>query len=134
MERLTERNPAWIDDELYISACEPDDETIDAIYRRLKMYEDAEEHKKEIEEYENTHPIDELSSDDEECLEAMSKQELIELVQSLRSELADAQETIEYLNDTIDDNSDVPERFTIGNFTRLSLIITVDDAYLWDTR
>ena len=103
MERLTERNPAWIDDELYISACEPDDETIDAIYRRLKMYEDAEEHKKEIEEYENTHPIDELSSDDEECLEAMSKQELIELVQSLRSELADAQETIEYLNDTIDD-------------------------------
>lgn len=38
------------------------------------------------------------------------------------------------LNDTIDDNSDVPERFTIGNFTRLSLIITVDDAYLWDTR
>lgn len=58
---------------------------------------------KEIEEYENTHPIDELSSDDEECLEAMSKQELIELVQSLRSELADAQETIEYLNDTIDD-------------------------------
>ena len=103
MERLTERNPAWIDDELYISACEPDDETIDAIYRRLKMYEDAEEHKKEIEEYENTHPIDELSSDDEECLEAMSKQELIELVQSLRSELTNAQETIEYLNDTIDD-------------------------------
>ena len=98
MERLTERNPAWIDDELYASACEPDDETIDAIYRRLKMYEDAEE-----QGYENTHPIDELSSDDEECLEAMSKQELIELVQSLRSELADAQETIEYLNDTIDD-------------------------------
>ena len=38
------------------------------------------------------------------------------------------------LNDTIEDNSDVPERFVIGNFTRLSLIITVDDAYLWDTR
>ena len=35
---------------------------------------------------------------------------------------------------SIDDNSDVPERFIIGNFTRLSLIITVDDAYLWDTR
>ena len=76
MERLTERNPAWIDDELYISACEPDDETIDAIYRRLKMYEDAEEHKKEIEEYENTHPIDELSSDDEECLEAVNNEEI----------------------------------------------------------
>ena len=43
-----------------------------------------------------------MSETDEECLEAMSKQELIELVQSLRSELADAQETIEYLNDTID--------------------------------
>lgn len=38
------------------------------------------------------------------------------------------------LNDTIDDNSDVPERFIVGNFTRLSLVITVDDAYLWDTR
>ena len=44
-----------------------------------------------------------MSETDEECLEAMSKLELIELVQSLRSELADAQETIEYLNDTIDD-------------------------------
>lgn len=43
MERLTERNPAWIDDELYASACEPDDETIDAIYQKLKAYEDAEE-------------------------------------------------------------------------------------------
>ena len=44
-----------------------------------------------------------MSETDEECLEAMSKQELIELVQSLRSELTNAQETIEYLNDTIDD-------------------------------
>lgn len=43
MERLTEKNPAWIDDELYASACEPDDETIDAVYRKLKAYEDAEE-------------------------------------------------------------------------------------------
>lgn len=42
-------------------------------------------------------------SETDDDLEAMSKQELIELVQSLRSELADAQETIEYLNDTIDD-------------------------------
>ena len=43
MERLTERNPSWIDDELWESACEPDCEEIDAVYRRLKAYEDAEE-------------------------------------------------------------------------------------------
>lgn len=43
MERLTERNPAWIDDELWESACEPDCEEIDAVYRRLKNYEDLEE-------------------------------------------------------------------------------------------
>lgn len=35
MERLTERNPLWI--------CEPDCEEIDAVYRKLKAYEDAEE-------------------------------------------------------------------------------------------
>lgn len=38
------------------------------------------------------------------------------------------------LSDNVEDNSDVPERFVVGNFTRLSLIITVDDAYLWDVR
>lgn len=43
MERLTERNPAWIDDELWESACEPDCEEIDAVYRKLKDYEDLEE-------------------------------------------------------------------------------------------
>ena len=43
MERLTERNPSWIDDELWESACEPDCEEIDAVYRRLKDYEDLEE-------------------------------------------------------------------------------------------
>lgn len=59
-----------------------------------------QDYKKEIEEYENNHPIDELSSDDD--LSVMSRQELMELVQSLRRELTDAQETIEYLNDTID--------------------------------
>ena len=42
MERLTERNPSWIDDELLESACEPDCEEIDAVYRKLKAYEDAE--------------------------------------------------------------------------------------------
>ena len=43
MERLTERNPLWIDDEMWVSACEPDDEEIEAVYRRLKEYEDLEE-------------------------------------------------------------------------------------------
>lgn len=42
MERLTERNPLWIDDELWERACEPDCEEIDAVYRKLKDYEDAE--------------------------------------------------------------------------------------------
>ena len=44
MERLTERNPSWIDDEMWERACEPDCEEIDAVYRKLKAYEDAEEH------------------------------------------------------------------------------------------
>lgn len=43
MERLTERNPLWIDDELWERACEPDCEEVDAVYRKLKDYEDAEE-------------------------------------------------------------------------------------------
>lgn len=43
MERLTERNPSWIDDELWERACEPNCEEIDAVYRRLKEYEDLEE-------------------------------------------------------------------------------------------
>lgn len=43
MERLTERNPLWIDDELWERACEPDCEEVDAVYRKLKEYEDAEE-------------------------------------------------------------------------------------------
>lgn len=43
MERLTESNPSWIDDELWERACEPDCEEIDAVYRKLKVYEDAEE-------------------------------------------------------------------------------------------
>ena len=43
MERLTESNPSWIDDELWERACEPDCEEIDAVYRKLKEYEDLEE-------------------------------------------------------------------------------------------
>lgn len=48
MERLTERKPSWIDDELWESACEPDCEEIDAVYRKLKEYEDLEEQGKLI--------------------------------------------------------------------------------------
>ena len=43
MERLTEKNPLWINNEMWLNACEPDDEEIEAIYRRLKDYEDLEE-------------------------------------------------------------------------------------------
>ena len=43
MERLTERNPSLIYDEMWEMACEPDYEEIDAVYRKLKDYEDAEE-------------------------------------------------------------------------------------------
>ena len=38
------------------------------------------------------------------------------------------------LSDTVEDNSSIPERLSLGQFTRLTLSITVDDAYLWDTR
>lgn len=48
MERLTNRNATWIDDELWESACEPDCEEIDAVYRKLKYYEDLEENGKLI--------------------------------------------------------------------------------------
>lgn len=43
MGRLTERNPLWINDEMWLNACEPDDEEIEAVYRKLKNYEDLEE-------------------------------------------------------------------------------------------
>ena len=43
MDRLTESNPSWIDDELWERTCEPDCEEIDAVYRKLKEYEDLEE-------------------------------------------------------------------------------------------
>lgn len=38
------------------------------------------------------------------------------------------------LSDEVMDNSDIPERFVSGNFTRLSLNISIPDAYLWDVR
>lgn len=34
----------------------------------------------------------------------------------------------------IEDNSDIPERLIPGQFTRMSIKIDIDDAYLWDVR
>lgn len=34
----------------------------------------------------------------------------------------------------VEDNSDIPERIISGQFTRMSLFIDLDDAYLWDAR
>ena len=38
------------------------------------------------------------------------------------------------LSQDVLDNSDVPERLIRGQFTRLSLNVTITDAYLWDIR
>ena len=38
------------------------------------------------------------------------------------------------LNAEVEDNSDIPERLSPGQFTRLSLGIDIDDAYLFDIR
>jgi hypothetical protein len=38
------------------------------------------------------------------------------------------------MNPEVEDNSDIPERLIPGQFTRLSLKIDIDDAYLWDVR
>ena len=34
----------------------------------------------------------------------------------------------------VEDNSGIPERLVPGQFTRLTLTLTLDDAYLWDAR
>ena len=38
------------------------------------------------------------------------------------------------VNTDVEDNSDIPERFVPGMFTRLTMQISIDDAYLWDAR
>lgn len=38
------------------------------------------------------------------------------------------------INGEVEDTSDISERMVSGQFTRLSLQISVDDAYLWDFR
>ena len=34
----------------------------------------------------------------------------------------------------VEDNSNIPERLITGQFTRMSLSLDIDDAYLWDTK
>lgn len=41
---------------------------------------------------------------------------------------------IEFGNTQIQDNSNEKERFIEGNYTKLSFLITINDAYLWDLR
>jgi hypothetical protein len=43
MGRLTEKDAYWLGEEFWTSAREPDDEEIDAVYIKLKEYEDLEE-------------------------------------------------------------------------------------------
>lgn len=38
------------------------------------------------------------------------------------------------LNSDVEDNSDIPERLIPGQFTRLTMTIEIDDAYLFDLR
>lgn len=41
---------------------------------------------------------------------------------------------IELANTTIQDNSNEQQRFIEGNYTKLSFLIQINDAYLWDLR
>ena len=41
---------------------------------------------------------------------------------------------IELGNTEIQDNSNEKERFIEGNYTKLSFLIIINDAYLWDLR
>ena len=41
---------------------------------------------------------------------------------------------IELGNTEIQDNSNEKERFIEGNYTKLSFLILINDAYLWDLR
>ena len=43
MERLTEKNPKWFTEILYVDACKPSESDIENLYRKLKRYEDLEE-------------------------------------------------------------------------------------------
>lgn len=81
MERLTERNPSWIDDEMWERACEPDCEEIDAVYRKLKAYEDAEEQGLLLPEpYQGSESHKQTNADK---IRAMSDEELAEFIVNL---------------------------------------------------
>ena len=43
------------------------------------------------------------------------------------------QSSIEVLPN-VEDNSSIPERMVVGQFTRLTISFSIQDAYLWDTR
>ena len=43
MGRLTEKNPKWFTEILYVYACKPSESDIENLYRKLKRYEDLEE-------------------------------------------------------------------------------------------
>lgn len=34
----------------------------------------------------------------------------------------------------VEDNSNIPERLSVGQFTRFTLSVNIDDAYLWDIK
>lgn len=68
MERLTESNPSWIDDEMWERACEPDCEEIDAVYRKLKEYEDLEEQGRLVKL-----PVKDDTTEYKECVHTKSK-------------------------------------------------------------
>lgn len=39
-----------------------------------------------------------------------------------------------FLDNSVEDNSNITERLSIGEFSRMTLKVVVDDAYLWDSR
>lgn len=39
-----------------------------------------------------------------------------------------------HMSPEVEDNSDIPERFVTGQFTRMTITFNVDDAYLFDVR
>ena len=38
------------------------------------------------------------------------------------------------MDDGVEDNSGIPERLVTGQFTRMTIALNIDDAYLWDVR
>lgn len=53
---------------------------------------------------------------------------------SYRGNDIEMQSNLRLASGEVQDNSDIPERLVKGQFTRFSILLTVDDAYLWDVR